>query len=164
MRYISQHNSYSCGPTAIFNILRYFNPEINSKVYRRVCSACHLSKEVGTLNWNFEETLKKFIPPTISCLSIVTPNYNQVRKWLREGNAVIINNHHGGGEHYFVVIGCDRNCYYVANLTGDINVPPITTISRKELHQTLKFYYSSKYSDPSDRIYPKVWVFSSKND
>ena len=166
MGYIRQPNYYTCGPTALYNLLTYCNAHCRELSFRKLIELCKCDSIMGTRSVDFQVALKKVCAHAgVSYASITECTVDQIIQKLRAGFPVILEYHWKinelglKDEHYVLLTGNWRGTSVeIINNNGDGAVGE--WISYRELEELLipyRYPLNGRYENIEDRAYPKGW-------
>ena len=131
--YICQHDSYSCGPTALYNISQWSAANRNRKSLIEQCGGREMMREEGTNVLIFHAMLVTF-----SDIDIVKIGYRcklyDLDRHIDDGGIIAMSYLTTDCGHYAVIIGRTDKHYLVANAYEDRRV---SKMSRKNMRKTL---------------------------
>ncbi len=175
MSYIKQPTEFSCGPTALYNLLIHYNQHMNHQLtFRKIHQMCECESPIGTLSSSFNNCITKIcnITPIKLKEFILQPNIHQITNHLNNNGVVLLeyyweeawDDELHSDEHY-ILLTSDSSNYYIINDDDVITNPRLTvkrSITEREIRKLIKpFEYpinNNKYQNHYDRIYPKAWL------
>lgn len=177
--YIKQPSRYSCGPTALYNLIKWRYDHKSHKMpkhlsYRQIHQMCDCKLPFGTEYKDFENTLCTILRDTKTSLRSLrmydNVNFNQTTEHINKGGVALIeyywNDPNGrSGEHYILIDKLNKENYSTKyNVVNPDDKAELSNteqfITRREFQSTLKpyKYADGSHKDPYDDIYPKVWL------
>lgn len=151
MKYITQQDTFRCGPVAILNALHWAGVDVSYKdsidILTHVCE-CKFPK--GTKYRPFFKTLRKMGKTLFAVEYVVEPTFGQIERALRKNKAIIWNFKRPHGRHYALIVDMSSTgkTFKIANYGH--NAQSLSTIHR---------YDVSQYVKQNDRL-QRVWVLS----
>lgn len=113
IRYVSQRDSYSCGPIAIINTLKFLGINITYKALPYIRMLCNCKINYGTDEEDIENVLKMF---GIRFKGIHHPTLKEIDKHIECGGAILLNYSFGIDiGHYTLCIGRNKTNYFLVN-------------------------------------------------
>lgn len=162
-KYVKQYDDYSCGPIAIFNILKWCDERPQ---YRLIKQICNPDVHLGTVHANFCKALQHFLPQHVSVRYLIQPDVDVVVQHLMVGGVAIVCEHWTAddveGEHYYCVAASkDTDSFVVINRDNKakklFNYDELkNSLQRHEISN----YYEKDGQPPSydDLLYPTAWL------
>ena len=170
MRFIKQPTNYSCGPTALYNLLIWANQHRKELTFRKIHQMCDCQLPNGTQFNKFNQTLNEICRLANIKLNnfIVNPLISQITNQIDNGGVVLLEFHWENkgenGEHYVLLLDRNSEGINMVNSDGSNSKQPVVEfVSNRKIKTMLMPYEyapNTKYSDPFDNIYPKVWFLS----
>lgn len=153
MRYVKQRDSYSCGPIALLNILKWSGLR---KTYKDLPI---LQKECKCNNGTWPEDLQKAVKKysNLKSFSRRKPSILKIDQHLKRHGAVILVCYWSDEwdeeieGHFITIVGCKDKEYVCLN--SHITKTAISYISREELKNMIKSTVKLTYSPHSTITY-----------
>jgi hypothetical protein len=176
-KYVGQPNEYTCGPTALYNLVLWAQPEASPVIpYRQLEQLCRTHLPIGTAVRDFETALTRVQRGlNLEVMCVQEPSYQQIEHHLATGGVVILEYHwddrppsspisretygQGYGDHFVLVTEVKDNRFIIINNTfSDV----ISSVSRREFKRLLwPFQYEpALWPDSLDNRYPIAWLIS----
>jgi len=168
--YIKQQTLMGCGPTAIFNLLRWlgYNTKYN-KHYKAISKLCNSSeydsKRIrGTWPHDFERILThvgQTIPEIKRVEYLSQPTIQEVYSSFAPNNALLINYIRETSSHYVLLICNEEGDVFTVNEYHDQDTK--IKLTELGLHQILErriVYKGWECEQHIDCVYPKMWIVS----
>jgi len=142
-RYAKQLDRYSCGPTAIANMLKWGGVRLNYKRDRkRLIADCGSSFLRGTSSKMFNSVLRFYGNMLgVSVRRKYRPKLADIDRHLSQGGIVIVNYEHRKGRHYAVITEGDGRTYNTVNAYRVRKA--VHTITRRMLKREMLYYRTS---------------------
>lgn len=164
--YCTQHDYYSCGPTAILNALKWVGIPAATvkKSHRFLCDICYTTGK-GTFPQEIDRVLR-FLAPIhdFSVVRLKNPNIRSItRELIRPDRSIIFNYY----RHYSFWPTTDGTWYFGVNDhcddgRRDACMIRVSALPRKEFKKYLRKSCPDWRPDwrPDDYCYPQVWVIT----
>ena len=167
-KYIKQPTHYSCGPTALYNLLLWANCIQKSLTFRKLHQMCNCELPLGTQFEQFNSTLRQICSSTkIKLVDLIfKPNFQQITSHLICGGVVLLEFHwedgDDSGEHYVLLTQKTSKGIEVINSDESKDKKKIIEVMSdrkiKTMLQPFEYLTNEKYNNINDRIYPKAWL------
>lgn len=183
-RYIKQPTRFACGPTALYNLVKWasnftLNKQPANVTYKKIHQMCDCKPPHGTLFKDFDKTLKKTVS---SCKNLKFKSlkmHNQVNlKDLTDslkdpGQAALVEFHWEdptvNGDHYVFIDRVESANYTTMyNIVNPDDKAELSDTEKKINKRTMKStlrpfeYKPAFYKDKIDNVFPKVWIVEKK--
>lgn len=133
-RYARQRDTFSCGPTAIVNAIKWAGYSCPAREFKKIFkkrTGC--TRLRGTDPWILEQTLKRV--PELSIQYVLNvPNLRDIDEELKKGRSVLLRYFHSHGGHYTLIVGRTKKFYVVVN---DSPKKAISYRSRKKMKKLI---------------------------
>ncbi len=160
--YIKQELNYTCGPTALYNVL-IWSDYIPSNVIRfnELKKVCECRKPFGTLYTNFLKGIGEIEKRTDLNFEEIYPNFSNIKDNISIGKSIIVlfrwTDFEGQyGYHYIFIFDVVNNGVLVAN-----NNERVEYIDNRKMRRYLR--PETRIGNgltPVNNIFPKMWSVS----
>lgn len=166
-RYLKQYDTYSCGPTAILNALKWAGVAISYRShYKRVARGCRVMegsyRERGTLSADLDRTIRELGSGYFSIRKVRSCTIQQLTDHLQNGGAAVLA--HLEGDLYAGQENVEGHFSFWFDSNGDYftganDGGPDATIVRTRAEMVRKMRRRKHAGDQ----YPEVWLLT-KNE
>lgn len=158
IRFAKQRNTYSCGPVAIINALKWAGRNITYiKHFKKIKKLCYTTSEYGTTPdgiTNALEHYKKYI--SFERKELIT--LREIDQHLSEGGALILeywfkecgNNYDG---HYSFIFRMNEKDFIAVNNMNEITVKKCNRVSLRNILSCKKYRHTGS---------PSAWLIDIK--
>lgn len=127
MRYIRQPDSYSCGPTAILNAMKWAGIDATSQYLPYLQFSCRTidletpadPESHGTLSSDFDRVLRYVGTGAFHVRRKKNPTASEMKRHLEKGNAIALayywEDETEKGEHFCFIAGLERGLFVCIN-------------------------------------------------
>lgn len=133
VKYIKQHDSYSCGPVAIANVYRWL--ERPSPSLKKLSQVVRCQKPHGTQPHHFSIGLITLTKPFLAIDWFGKNSIHHIQKHIQKGGAVVINFQVAEEcpRHYALVVGISKTgkSFHVVNILPTKSGSPVYRMSLK---------------------------------
>lgn len=136
-RYAKQRDGYSCGPTALINIIKWSGKPISYRASRRVWIRKCATTKTGTPPLLLQIAINNHLSSYGIAHRLSTGTRQGILEHARQGGAVLVRFHwpHLSWGHYFLIVGASRHYLHTVNLYSDGSA--LRRIHRKSLMRLL---------------------------
>jgi len=114
VKYSYQRDSYSCGPIALYNIMKWAGQKVSLKELIEVCGGRDEIKKIGTDVSVFNNVLLEL--PGIEVYGVwYQAGLNLINNHLKTGGIVALSYLTDECGHYALIVGRTKKCYLVVN-------------------------------------------------
>jgi len=136
IRYTKQNDKYSCGPTAIINVLKWAGYSVPYREYKKEFNnRCSCGPRTGTAPWHLDFALNNTKEVAVKRM-MNNPTLSDLNFQLRKDRAVIIRFGHPGGGHYALCIKETNKFYLTVNYFK--NGKAVRYVSKRKMRNDLK--------------------------
>jgi len=151
MRYLKQRDRYSCGPTALANMMLWTGiKESASSMRKKFIKFCNCIPGYGCSTGVLENTL--FYIKNIDFETIEWPTLRKLDRHLDSGGIAIIRIRHKIGGHFYLCTRKTKKMYEVVNRKA--MGPAVSKISRKTMKNDLSYTNGS----PGNLHFAVAWM------
>lgn len=133
VKYIKQHNSYSCGPIAIANVFRWLQLKYPS--VDQISQVVKCKSPNGTLPNHFHFGLTRLIKQFATVECFWHNSVLDIKKHIRKGGCVVINfeveKHQS--RHYALIVGLSKSekSFHVVNILPSSSGSPVYRLNQR---------------------------------
>ena len=162
-RYAKQPDSYSCGPIAILNALKWAGNKVTIRDHLKslkVLCKCEIDGEkFGTAHKDFDKAIRKAGRRSLYVLRKTNVKLKDMIDHIDDGGAVaLLYSYKKNGErcgHYILFVGHGKNVFYVVN-----DCPTYKTLHRRR-YRKMKEAVRKTAKTPS---FPRAWFLTKEDD
>ena len=119
IKYVKQKDTYTCGPVALINVLRWAGQlKVNPKYLKAIKAICFTDKNQGTYSKEFDRAIKYF-RPIIKIKTKKKPDLKDIDNCVDKGGIVVIGYvykfHEIEQAHFALIIGRTKTRYILVN-------------------------------------------------
>ena len=161
LRYIKQQNSYSCGPVAILNSLKWGEAPVTYNYhYSQLVDDCKTKetddREYGTSSYDFDRTLRKYGSKYFKIYKPQQCTYSQFEKHITDGGAAVLCFFHSGGGHFSFFPEYNQETKMFLSINDIIR----ETFAEQPKEEIMKRFKKRKISGC---VYPHVWLLTKRD-
>jgi len=160
IRYVKQQNSYSCGPIAVLNSLKWAGAAVTYAYhYSQLVKDCRSRSEEadddGTSVGNFDRVLRKYSADFFTVRKPRICTFEEFEAHLLEGGAAVLRFWHNEGGHFSFFPEYDSTSGVFLGINDAVN-QTFAECSKSEIQARFK------QEGEGREAYPQMWLLTRK--